>query len=360
MGPIISISKSMPLSITARKSCYNISDGLSINEDEKLLTFYNRVIDSRTVAKHELSVRYELDGINVKNNDTGDDLTIRICRTLRVPEDGTVHDMSTTFSPFPMIDTSRCELTMLHSLDPCYHAFCTTCIRNRKRTAGGTICILCSKPASKVTVISGPMEAPTSESAVSQEQSTSSALITRKILRSATDSDDVPQEIRRQLPSLTQMGRHVSLSAFWPDGNLNQVFVERLLSSEDFEDDIQDLRIDLRIRLGVAQILKDVDYPRMPLPPYVRGALNTIMVRFLRSIKDDTADLLLSVGVDLNTKDKNNTTLISKAVKENRGYIARRLIDEGCDWEVFERCQEHRWFEDSDISRGVRGCEGKR
>jgi hypothetical protein len=108
MGPVIALSSPVPVRITAGKSCYDIIKGLAINENETLLVFYNRLVVHRKPWS-ELEISYRLDGIHVKNTITQQEHVIRLCRTLRVPENGNVHDIPATFGPLPHIDISECS-----------------------------------------------------------------------------------------------------------------------------------------------------------------------------------------------------------------------------------------------------------
>lgn len=50
----------------------------------------------------------QLDAIHVMDTLTNQLSTIRLYRTLRVLEDGNVHNIPATFGPFPLIDISKC------------------------------------------------------------------------------------------------------------------------------------------------------------------------------------------------------------------------------------------------------------
>jgi hypothetical protein len=108
IGPLVALSTPVPVRITHGKSCYDIAKGLAINEDEELLAYYNRLIFQRMPPNSELGINYRLDGIDVRDTLTGHEFVIRLCRTLRVPENGTVHDIPATFGPLPHIDISKC------------------------------------------------------------------------------------------------------------------------------------------------------------------------------------------------------------------------------------------------------------
>jgi hypothetical protein len=109
LGPIITLSSPVPVRVTAGKSCYDITKGLAINENETLLVFYNRLIFQRMPGS-ELDIKYQLDGIDVLDTFTKQRFVIRLCRTLRVPENGNVHDIPATFGPLPHVDLSKCSI----------------------------------------------------------------------------------------------------------------------------------------------------------------------------------------------------------------------------------------------------------
>jgi hypothetical protein len=108
IGPLIESSNPIPVRITSNKSCYDITKGLAINEDETLLIFYNRLIFHRMAPNSELKITYHLDGIDIKDTLTGQQSVISLCRTLRVPENGNAHDLPATFGPLPHIEISKC------------------------------------------------------------------------------------------------------------------------------------------------------------------------------------------------------------------------------------------------------------
>ena len=108
MGPLIALSSPVPVCITAGDSCYDIAKGLAINEDERLLEFYNHLIMQRRSQESELTIRSRLDGIYVKDTLINEEYRIRLCRTLRVPEVGSSHNIPATFGPLPHIDISKC------------------------------------------------------------------------------------------------------------------------------------------------------------------------------------------------------------------------------------------------------------
>jgi len=108
MGPVIDLSNAIPICITAGKSCYDITKGLAMNEDETFLTFYNRFIMQRRPQTSELTIHSRLDAIYVTDTITNVTSVIRLCRTLRVPEDHSIHAIPSTFGPLPLIDISKC------------------------------------------------------------------------------------------------------------------------------------------------------------------------------------------------------------------------------------------------------------
>jgi hypothetical protein len=127
----------------------------------------------------------------------------------------------------------------------------------------------------------------------------------------------------------------------------NQDFVERLLTRSD------ETSGDLKCRLVIAQLLKDIDFPRERFPPYVQTAMNDVLHQAIKNASDDTVDLLLSLEVRVNCssrpslleevcygklskeyweKQRNGEDATGIDGHEWREYVARRLIDEGCHW----------------------------
>jgi hypothetical protein len=107
IGPVASLRDPVLVSVDQGKSSYDISQGLSINEDENLLKFYNCYIMARRSPRSELDISCELGGITVKDRLVAEGNMIRLCCTLRIPEDGKVHDTPTAFGPFPHVDISK-------------------------------------------------------------------------------------------------------------------------------------------------------------------------------------------------------------------------------------------------------------
>jgi len=151
---------------------------------------------------------------------------------------------------------------------------------------GRTTCILCSKPAVKVIVSSAPMETPISSRRQRLKQSPRSP-------PSPIYSEEIPAEIQRRLPSLTKIrplidawDANVSINA----GNPAQRFVKQALALDLIGSD------ELSCRLAVAQILKDVDFPREPMPSYVLRAAGEVLQERYRQRTEDIVDLLLSLS----------------------------------------------------------------
>lgn len=109
MGPIYSLDGPVPVRLTSGTSCYDVSQGLRINEDETLLAFYNRYIMNRRQNQPGLLIRHKLDGIYATDTLMKEDCLVRLSRTVRVPEDGKVHELPATFGPLPLINISKCD-----------------------------------------------------------------------------------------------------------------------------------------------------------------------------------------------------------------------------------------------------------
>ncbi len=108
LGPVVSLSSPVLVSVTSGPSNYDILKGLSINKDEKLIIYFNRFIMHRR-SSSELEITFKLDGIQVWDRLVNEMRIIRPSRTLRVPENGKAHDMPTVFGPAPLIDISKCS-----------------------------------------------------------------------------------------------------------------------------------------------------------------------------------------------------------------------------------------------------------
>lgn len=109
MGPIYSLDGPVPVRVTSDTSCYDVSQGLRINENETLVTFYNRYIMNRRQNQPELLITHKLDGICATDTLMKEDCLVRLNRTVRVPEDDKVHELPATFGPLPLINLSKCD-----------------------------------------------------------------------------------------------------------------------------------------------------------------------------------------------------------------------------------------------------------
>jgi hypothetical protein len=169
-----------------------------------------------------------------------------------------------------------------------------------------------------------------------------------KLETEAVTPTEIPFEI--QLPSFIKMAVLCKDASYSRDSH--QRMLERLLCGYG-------TNFETQCRLAIAQILKDLNYPREQLPSYVQTVLNVAMNRAIGLGSDDMVDLLLSLPIDVNFK-YSGTTLLERATqgewtadfvdkkrrKEDvhwrtgwkwREYVAKRLIDEGCDWHLLKR-----------------------
>lgn len=110
IGPITSRLAPVPVTIGLGKSSYDISKGLVINKDEMLLAFYNRYLTWRRDNQPALTAGSSLASIEIMDTMRNVSCEIQFLRTLRIPEDGRVHDPS-EFGPFPIVDLSKFENT---------------------------------------------------------------------------------------------------------------------------------------------------------------------------------------------------------------------------------------------------------
>ena len=172
-------------------------------------------------------------------------------------------------------------------LVPCLHAFCSACIRRLMSKGSQTTCVLCSKPVGKVILSSAPMETP-----VSSNASVSKGVGT---LTSCDDSNEIPPQIRRHLPSLVKMRPlfdNKSIGSLCKDAN--QDFIEKAFKIIPLHEN------DSSFRLAIAQILKDTDVPREVIPSYVHAAVKAVLSNQAVVGGRDLEDLIQSLGVDTN------------------------------------------------------------
>lgn len=129
---------------------------------------------------------------------------------------------------------------------------------------GQSTCILCSKEVSKVIVSSAPME-------VSASSSTTNSIVTRAVESASTNAYELPTEIHQRLPSLTKLQpfrKYLLARMNDPEQRIIQDFLR-----PDVDEDTGDLLC----RLAIAQILKDIDFPREPIPQYVKNAVIEVL-----------------------------------------------------------------------------------
>lgn len=145
-----------------------------------------------------------------------------------------------------------------------------------------------------------------------------------------SDLDQSPLRIVRELPSLARLVPHLPGVGMdvWAS-ETSQKFVEAALKPNKATRDME-------CRLAIAQILKDVHYQHQLFPRYVSEAFNQIMPIAVLDATDDTIDLLLALGIDLNRKCNNQTLLEVVCRKSRRIYVAERLVNEGCDCSVLK------------------------
>lgn len=204
---------------------------------------------------------------------------------------------------------------------------------------------MCSKRGEKVILAAASMDIPSKKASPTPSQA-----------RAHADHDkpgvDVPADVQRQLPSLAKLhaldeciSEKLSNRYMMLDKGSNREYIEATFL-------VQEPLIDEALcRLAVAQILKDVNYPRSPLPGYVKAAATSVMHKMIRRAGYDTIQLLLSLGPDIDMLDHRGMSLLesicdhwyySKTAPERMRWeeVAKLLIDEGCDWTVLGNQEE--------------------
>ncbi|KAF3403195.1 hypothetical protein DPV78_004126 [Talaromyces pinophilus] len=109
VGPIYPVSSPVAVRVSTGGSCYDVSKGLRINENESLLRFYNKYIMQRRPSRAQLSMTFSLDSIDIRDTFTDKDCAISFRRTLRVPDSGAVQGLPETFGPFPLFSAAQCD-----------------------------------------------------------------------------------------------------------------------------------------------------------------------------------------------------------------------------------------------------------
>jgi hypothetical protein len=91
-------------------SSYDASTGYKINMDETFVSFFNRNIMFRRPDRNELEITHTFDDIRVKDNyrkEADAILSVKLMRTVRVPDDGKTYNLPQDFGPFPILDTKN-------------------------------------------------------------------------------------------------------------------------------------------------------------------------------------------------------------------------------------------------------------
>jgi hypothetical protein len=206
------------------------------------------------------------------------------------------------------------------------------------RRTGLTVCILCSKAASKIVISSAPMEMPKSAKP--------------DIPTNEGNGDPVANKIERKLPSIVRMVKLIDENDNTTAEDPSDLLLKQMVEGNSRNNEDQ-------IRLAIAQVLKDVDYPRVAFPANVQSTFNQATYDTLWTEgSDDLVNLLLSLGVDVKFK-KSNLTLLHLACRGKwsaeyverkakgedvdwrgqwiwREAICKRLIDSGCDWSCLQ------------------------
>jgi hypothetical protein len=87
----------------------------------------------------------------------------------------------------------------------------------------------------------------------------------------SADHYGIPTDIRQRLPSLTKMQQFRRYPYTRIDEPKERI-IENFFDIRD-EDDADDLQC----RLAIAQIVKDTDLPREPIPQYVKDAITEVL-----------------------------------------------------------------------------------
>jgi hypothetical protein len=116
------------------------------------------------------------------------------------------------------------------------------------------------------------------------------SMVIRTIESLSTDSDGVPAEIQQRLPSLAKLKPFLKLP-FTGTNETEEQFVIRFVEMNISE---------LQCRLAIAQILKDIDAAREPIPTYVTSAIAAVLRRlhyWKYENREDLSHLLQSLVV---------------------------------------------------------------
>jgi hypothetical protein len=109
VGPIYPLLGPVAVRISEGESCYDMSEGLRISQDESLFKFYTNYVAQRSLPRRRLSVTFPLDSLNIRNTFSAETCAISFRRTLRVPESEAMQPVPSTFGSFPIIRVANCN-----------------------------------------------------------------------------------------------------------------------------------------------------------------------------------------------------------------------------------------------------------
>jgi hypothetical protein len=123
----------IPVTVTAGRSRFNRTEGLQINQNEALASYFSRLfpsnLDVQLTHCTDDNNNYPYSSIMVQ--DSAGHLESSFRQTLRVPDDGTVHQLPPSLGPFPLFNVEKYrhklppELTMTGGLFlPMYRTYC--------------------------------------------------------------------------------------------------------------------------------------------------------------------------------------------------------------------------------------------
>jgi hypothetical protein len=197
------------------------------------------------------------------------------------------------------------------------------------RHAGQFTCIVCAKVSEKVIVTSAAAEIPNCSPVLSTNKREKHLLENWKAAPPNTENP----------PSLHQL-RHIATTLSSP-----------VLGRSDYHSDI-----DNQCRLAVAQLLKDIQYPRHQLPDPAKTVVAAVLSEGVgnKVLRYDLLELLLSLLIDSGMDSSLSDNLLRRIVcSPFAEKLGKRLVDEGYDWRVlkrkFSRNEKRRWWYDDTV-----------
>jgi hypothetical protein len=94
---------------------------------------------------------------------------------------------------------------------------------------------------------------------------------------------------------------------------------------------------ELKCRLALAQLLKDVHSPLETPADFVIGAVSALFEEVIQSYRQDLLEILLGICVSSADRSALSQSILRRACSPQTEEFAKRLVDEGYDWRTLKK-----------------------